>query len=372
MDGGTLNIDDDCVFYKEPCYSLQWQHRHRRRHLPTNGVQATIGAAQFTGNGEHYEGIQELHTKKGGAMFIGDSTVNLIGTVFEGNLADNPADAYETSYTDGGAICVAGSGSDLYIYGAKFSKTMPAQPAAPSPSTEAPMTISDLDGDPTEFIGNVVDYGYDFAGGAIFVNDDSYLTMEDAAIYDNYASGAGGGVSTCFVGSSHIYSRMARPSSTIRWAAPTRTIPDDEAMTLSDVFLLEIYEGSHSEVLSERMFNGGLHMWQVKHFTGARNYVNNYEPTNAFIAGSNPTNTSVSGAKVVFTGNEAHAHQHDSHTYIASGGAIACNGYLEIGTKSEIKIVKIWDDGMNASDTRPGGSASLHPSAAGWHRPGYP
>ena len=30
----------------------------------TNGVQATIGAAQFTGNGEHYEGIQELHTKR--------------------------------------------------------------------------------------------------------------------------------------------------------------------------------------------------------------------------------------------------------------------------------------------------------------------
>lgn len=354
MDGGTLNIDDDCVFTKNLATAYNGNTGTAGAIFLTNGVQATIGAAQFTGNGEHFEGIQELHTKKGGAMFIGDSTVKLIGTVFEGNLADNPADAYETSYTDGGAICVAGSGSDLYIYGAKFFENHAGSAGgAIAINRGARVTISDLDGDPTEFIGNVVDYGYDFAGGAIFVNDDSYLTMEDAAIYDNYASGAGGGVSTCFVGSSQIYSLDGAAIFNNTVGGANENHPDDEAMTLSDVFLLEIYEGSHSEVLSERMFNGGLHMWQVKHFTGARNYVNNYEPTNAFIAGSNPTNTSVSGAKVVFTGNEAHAHQHESHTYIASGGAIACNGHLEIGTKSEIKIVKIWDDGMNASDTRP-------------------
>ena len=354
MDGGTLNIDDDCVFTKNLATTYNGNTGTAGAIFLRNGVQATIGAAQFTGNGEHFEGIQELHTKKGGAMFIGNSTVNLIGTVFEGNMADNPADAYDTSYTDGGAICVEGSGSDLYIYGAKFFENHAGTAGgAIACNRGARVTISDLDGDPTEFIGNVVDYGYDFAGGAIFVNDDCYLTMEDAAIYDNYASGAGGGVSTCFVGSSHIYSLEGAAIFNNTVGGANENHPDDEAMTLSDVFLLEIYEGSHSEVLSERMFNGGLHMWQVKHFTGARNYVHNYEPTNAFIAGSNPTNTSVSGAKVVFTGNEAHAHQHDSHTYIASGGAIACNGHLEIGTKSEIKIVKIWDDGMNASDTRP-------------------
>ena len=44
---------------------------------------------------------------------------------------------------------------------------------------------------------------------------------------------------------------------------------------------------------------------------------------------------------------------------LPAAAAIACNGYLEIGTKSEIKIVKIWDDGMNASDTVRRGSASL-------------
>lgn len=76
MDGGTLNIDDDCVFTKNLATAYNGNTGTAGAIFLTNGVQATIGAAQFTGNGEHYEGIQELHTKKGGAMFIGDSTVN--------------------------------------------------------------------------------------------------------------------------------------------------------------------------------------------------------------------------------------------------------------------------------------------------------
>ena len=178
-------------------------------------------------------------------MFIGDSTVNLIGTVFEGNLADNPADAYETSYTDGGAICVAGSGSDLYIYGAKFFENHAGSTGRRHRHQQRrPCDHFRSGWRSTEFIGNVVDYGYDFAGGAIFVNDDSYLTMEDAAIYDNYVLRRRRRRVYLFVGSSHIYSLDGAAIFNNTVGGANENHPDDEAMTLSDVFLLEIYGGA--------------------------------------------------------------------------------------------------------------------------------
>jgi LPXTG-motif cell wall-anchored protein len=93
------------------------------------------------------------------------------------------------------------------------------------------------------------------------------------------------------------------------------------------------------------MFNGGLHNWSAKPVNTVNDEGKNL---NSLVAQSNPTNTDVSEAKVVFTGNQAWRHPY--YTQTVSGGAIGCNGLLEIGTSTEIKIVKLWDDKDNTSN----------------------
>ncbi|MBO5537329.1 MAG: Cna B-type domain-containing protein [Clostridia bacterium] len=97
--------------------------------------------------------------------------------------------------------------------------------------------------------------------------------------------------------------------------------------------------------LYEMMFNGSLHNWKVKDFftTEVETGTQKERKFHSLIAKSFPTNTSteIVKPKVIFQNNRA---VQSSDSEIVSGGAIADNGLLEIGTTSEIRIVKVWED----------------------------
>ena len=367
-DGGAIAIKDTKKFTVDDESSFEGNNAQRGGAVYINGVEdATIGKATFTKNGLR-EG-QDYGAQDAGALFIessaGETNVTLNGTKFEENIAYGPASS------SGGAIYVrAGTGAydfakcNLYVNGAKFTdNTSGLYGGAMTVAHRARAYISDLDGDPTEFKGNMVRFATDHAGGGLFINQ-GYVHMDDVAIYDNYAKSGGGGISSCTKGSAeakvlggaaifdnHVGSDGAEMDDYALVHPDIESYPDiffetkdhlnretGEQIREWEIWPIELYE---------RMFNGGLHKWSAKPFDGIK--IHDSIPLNSFMAKSNPTNKDISGAKVVFTENVASS----VGNWTATGGAIGCNGLLEMGTGTEIKIVKVWDDERNNDGYRP-------------------
>lgn len=269
----------------------------------------------------------------------------------------------------GGALIVWGNGIEATIQGCDFRNNEAGKYGGAAgifldddvKGTVIKELVTDSGSKPTVFEGNKVTNGSDFAGGALHINR-AYVKMQDAAIYDNYAQDAGGGVSTCSTGSArvHVLKGAAIFDNDIGESSNFR---DPEVQTHKDVYYQtkdHIDHNNNEEIagkgnfpafsfeLFERMFNGGVHNWNTK--TLEVNTDNH--KIWSFIAQSDPTVKDVGSAKVIFRNNEA---LRANNSNVVSGGAIGCNGLLEIGTdeQTEIKVVKIWDDGNDADRLRP-------------------
>ena len=228
--------------------------------------------------------------------------------------------------------------------------------------------FSDDNGKPTEFYRNRVTGAPDFGGGGLFI-DRAYVWMEDALITENYAADGGGGLSTCTTGTAEVGSLHGAMIFNNRVAEDSEY--DPEIKKYKDVLfhsndhhdylreeLIEGRDGFQTAgmkyALYESMFNGGLHQWSGKIVTKEATLKwngNKKVLLHSYIAQSNPTSTDETGAKVIFKYNEVSADKaHGDYAGNVSGGGIADNGLLEIGTKknnkvtTEIKIVKVWKD----------------------------
>lgn len=293
--------------------------------------EANVNGATFTTNKAVSD---ENHSNQGGAIysnfehFVDGGTLNINGSTFTGNEAGTGEDGRIVPY--GGAIAL-----DSRISGG-------------SRQAGATVNIGDLGGTPTTFTGNKVNGAGEFAGGAICIHEGSAVYMKDAAIYNNYADDAGAGIATCHIGTTqvNVFEGAAIFNNTVGGA---ESLP--EAKEYQDVYEFFNDVDSTDSVLYERMFNGGLHMWKAQFLDNVSEWSGGYGT--AVIAQSNPTNTDVSAARVVFTDNAAYRYPDSAGSNIASGGAISCNGELYIGTQAEIKIVKLWDDDTNARGYRP-------------------
>lgn len=359
MNGGTLTVGDGSIFTGNLATGYQAGDKLAPAGgaIMLKGVEAKIGASTFQENGIPQNEDPTSFTMRGGAIYIdAGSKVELKGTKFENNGVFYPADSYASPTSTGGAICIEGKNAILDIKGAQFKNNYSGTTGgALSLLRGSRVTIGALNAlnkyTPTKFEGNRVNYGYDFSGGAIFIHDGARLDMENAAISENTADGAGGGIATCWTGSAQVHLL----DGAVIYGNTVKNPIEGIDKYVQDIYLLEVVDRKNekTEELSEQMFNGGLHRWKIKRITGSRNYVNGHQKTNAMVAGSNPTSNKTTKAQVIFTKNSVTAHNHDENGYIAYGGAIACNGELYIGTDkpsesekelTEIKIVKIWDD----------------------------
>ena len=325
---------------------------------------SNIGKATFKENGTKFPDDtweNAIMTCDGGAIYMSGGSAEFNGTTFRENVA---------AYSDSSPK-TAGSGGGIYMHhakadfnGVKFeSNTALLHGGGLTVAHDSKASIKDLNGDPTEFTENLVEYGMDQAGGGLFINF-AYVNMADTAIYDNAADDAGGGISTCTRGAAQARVMNGAAIFDNKILAGDHKHgggffpPVKDVKKYQDIYFQTIDHKNKDTgellpgldfppfpyELYERMFNEGLHNWKAKPITTQNEQGVNL---NSFVAQSNPTNKKVSKAKVVFTGNQAWRNPKWGGT--VSGGAIASNGLLEIGTATEIKIVKLWDDKPNPS-----------------------
>ena len=359
----TVKVDDDSTFTKNNGWLGGVFYLG-------NGSTAEIGKAKFEKNGciigdefDYTRGTQD-----GGAIYVKDSSLVLKGTTFNENSV------YGGSLASGGAIYANGSNAKLEVYGAKFTNNWATiHGGAITVAWGAHATILDLNGDPTEFKGNMVPFSTDFAGGALFINV-AYVNMEDAAIYRNYATDAGGGIGACTTGTADIRvhdgaaifdNEVGTDTGIAGESAAASKFADKGVQQFRDMYFQTADHIDHNtgkeienrfnfpnllHELYERMFNDGLHRWKVETFMDANDAA---QRVKSLMGQSDPTNRDVSKAKVIFTENAAI--RHPNQGYMAAGGAIGCNGRLEIGstTDTEIKVVKVWEDDGNNDGKRP-------------------
>ncbi|MBR2682775.1 MAG: hypothetical protein IKE22_05870, partial [Atopobiaceae bacterium] len=202
--GGTLSIDGDAggsVFERNSAQFLGGA-------IYMKEVEVYIGAATFQGNG--YQSDTKM-THQGGAICATKCEIGLVGTIFKNNQARGIGRVNGPLGGVGGAIYVYGENAasqerDTYLglEGVKFYDNVAYQRGgALTVGSNAHAVIGDNGGDPTEFKRNTVTAGTDYSGGALFI-DNAYVDMQDAAIYNNSAPDAGGGISTCPTGTAQV------------------------------------------------------------------------------------------------------------------------------------------------------------------------
>ena len=339
--------------------------------------------SRFTNNSANNNGWQtDNWYGKGGALFIEDDHINptphktiINNTTFEGNKATEGGAVFiksdntdfrksmiymtDSTFTKneapraGGGLVIWGNGTTAELRGVEFNENTAGNfgggMAVFFDMDPNGTLITASDNGPSKFVGNTVTKGKNFAGGGLFI-DQAHVTMEDTAIYNNTAPHAGGGLSTCGVGTleARVHDGVAIYDNNVR--GKHGSLPD--GYTLKDVYLRNINNNAilpgdkkdfpdYPYELYERMFNGGLHKWDKKEIQD--------EGYLQLVAKSDATNKDVSKAKVVFTENEVTATGNE----VVSGGGIACNGLLTIGRGTELKAVKIWDDNNNNDGYRP-------------------
>lgn len=354
--GSTLTIDDASTFEKNSAPFIGGA-------IFMSGTEATIGAATFKGNGYQSEAMVGNY---GGALYAeGGSTVTLNGTKYTGNRVWDGG-----RFGTGGAVFVTDADTSLNVHGAKFEgNSAHVFGGAIAVSNYAHAQIGDLNGDPTEFTGNKVTNGRNFAGGALFI-DLAFVTLSNAAIFGNTAPDAGGAISSCGTGTAQVWTSNGADIFDNAVSSGSAII-DSEIGAYQDLYIStkdhKDYTGGEGVrfpgrenfnehnvfefELVERMFNGGLHRWSVKNLVQSGRDEDTERLYHSIIAQSDPTNRDTSQAKVVFTQNTVE--KDPGAARAVSGGAIACNGLLEIGSDTEIKVVKVWEDGKNADGIRP-------------------
>ena len=317
-------------------------------------------------NSTFTENRAEGELRRGGAIYISKNKVRIEGTVFEKN----------TAYHGGGAIFLLGKSEDnaenkagqLEVYGTDFIKNVSGLRGGAITVSEFSSAIfrdgKKKDGTvgPTVFKENSLTDARNFAGGALFI-DRSYVYMTDVQIKGNKARDAGGGISTCSTGSADI--RPIHGAMIHDNTVSSKKV--ENAQEHPDVFFLTIDHLDYTNAdnpeyidgrdgfstvglkyeLHEEMFNGSVHNWTTKEYSRihVEESTKKRRLFHAFVAGSSP-DKSVETAKpqVIFEGNEALI---GPESEIISGGAIADNGLLEIGSRTKIRIVKVWE-GDNA------------------------
>ena len=198
------------------------------------------------------------------------------------------------------------------------------------------------------FTGNYVNNcPMEVGGGAIFVSNDGHLKMSKAAFTNNRTQGGGGAIASCPDAETYI--------NIVDGAAIFSNTADLPEADHQDVYVMN---KENPFVISEKMFNGGLHQWKMADITAYAQGTWEVRETEGLVFGSAPTNTDISGAMVVFTDNYSEQRKDPSEDlapyiqYQANGGAIGNNGRLEIGMEgTDILITKVWD--VNETVTLP-------------------
>lgn len=304
---------------------------------------------------------------RGGAIYIFRNKASIEKSTFKNNQ----------SFHGGGAIFIYGKSEDngakkaaqLEVLGTEFiSNQSGERGGAITVSEFTSARFLAVDGKATVFKGNSLTSARQFSGGAMFI-DRSYVYMEDVLITGNAALDAGGGISTCSTGTADIrplrgamiYENEAGSTGKV---ADADKYPDVHFLTIdhldyTDPDNHEYIDGRDrfSTVglkyeLHEQMFNGGMHNWSTKEFSTNKEEESTgiIRKFHSFIAKASPddTGTETHKPQVIFEGNTAMIRsQYCKDSEIISGGAIADNGLLEIGSRTKIRIVKVWE-GDNA------------------------
>ena len=184
----------------------------------------------------------------------------------------------------------------------------------------------------------------DWGGGGVFVANGGYLYLRNVLITENDADGFGGGVAGCSTARMHIsvnegaaiYDNEAKG---IHTSGQNSTKNEDWRLALNNpVFMANGYADLFSALnctVEGAMLGGGLAYWQgtcdgVVVRTNAATDVIRSETMLGLT--SHPTTQGIANAqanaKVFFNGNYSYTH----------GGAILCNGYMEIGLPKEVVI----------------------------------
>ena len=330
-DNGT-DDDIDAVVFGKDSYIIahgkaSFSNNKSRAITVFGGPLRVLDGAKFTGNekGAIYiltqgttKSFSEIEkaefrnnkARSGGAIKMEFDTVGsrvkLLGTVFEGNEAKNGGAIYDTNgrlvieegtrftdnkaEVDGGAIRKCGG--VLTLTDGSFE------------NNEAGMNGGAIEVDYTNgtvekagFVGNTALQGL---GGAIYINENGSITMKNAAITENSAGGI------------HIVS--SPQGKTYIWQISGGAVFGN-AGNSSDILQPE----SYSEfVHSEPMFNGGKHNW------------NSEKAGSAYVWHADPTNTDISGADVLISGNQTPGQPF--------GGAVANKGFLIIGEEDQTPV----------------------------------
>ena len=304
-----------------------------------DGVRLTVLSSNF---------INNHCSNGGGAILLWNATAEIRDSTFDGNTASWTAGAIFSEYQ-----------SNLKVYGTTFQNNKAGIRGGAVTVRRSHAEFLDFNGKPTLFENNLVEDCPDFGGGGLFI-DVGWVQMQDVLITENSARDGGGGLSTCTTGTAQIGSLhgAAIYGNSITSSA---NIIDSEIRHYQDVFFHtrdhldhrtgQLIDGRDyfqtadmKYALYEQMFNGGLHQWSGKTVP----MWNEGHELYSYIAQSNPTIKSNAGAKVIFRGNKVNSSSLDA---IVSGGGIADNGLLIIGSSTEIKIVKVWKN--DHPETRP-------------------
>ena len=184
----------------------------------------------------------------------------------------------------------------------------------------------------------------DWGGGGVFVANGGYLYLRNVLITENDADGFGGGVAGCSTARMHIsvnegaaiYDNEAQG---IHTSGQNSTKNEDWRLALNNpVFMANGYADLFSALnctVEGAMLGGGIAYWQgtcdgqVVRSTSESDVIRSETMLGLT---SHPTSQGIANAqanaKVYFNGNYSYTH----------GGAILCNGYMEIGTPKEVVI----------------------------------
>ena len=184
----------------------------------------------------------------------------------------------------------------------------------------------------------------DWGGGGVFVANGGYLYLRNVLVTENEADGFGGGVAGCSTARMHIsvnegaaiYDNEAAGENT---SGKNSTKNEDWRLAKQNpVFMANGYADVFSALnctVEGAMLGGGLAYWQgtcdgvVVRTTAATDVIRSETMLGLT---SHPTTQGIANAqanaKVYFNGNYSYTH----------GGAILCNGYMEIGLPDEVVI----------------------------------
>ena len=198
-----------------------------------------------------------------------------------------------------------------------------------------------------QFLSNsVTNNAWDgIAGGAVMIFANGSLRMKNAAIINNSCNGAGAGIASCNTGYDKIY--IYNGAAIFENFAEYANTRD-----MDDVYIMN---NETNPVLSDQMFNGGSHQWDLnKQVINRRNAVTQKVTTGTYY-GSTPTDKNIDDVRVLFQNNTATGYVdpdwYPEENYAplnGNGGAIGNNGNLYIGAEEPetvtATVTKIWSD----------------------------